>query len=40
MSDQISLYEVVGGTAFFEELGDCFYGRLILVRDLGIPNAT
>ncbi len=40
MSDQISLYEVVGGTAFFEELVDRFYGRLILARDLSIPNAT
>lgn len=40
MSDQISLYEVVGGTAFFEELVDRFYRRLILARDVGMPDAT
>lgn len=40
MSHPTSPYEAVGGTAFFEELVDRFYGRLILARDVGIPDAT
>lgn len=40
MSHPTSLYEAVGGLLFFEGLVDRFYGRLILARDVGMPDAT